>query len=45
MEQPRTVLARLSQARELIQAAGASKFSEVDPSKFWAVGGAGGGDC
>lgn len=40
LEQVRTVLARLSQAgftaqvRELIQAAGASKFSEVDPSKY-----------
>lgn len=40
LEQVRTVLARLSQAghtaqvRELIQAAGASKLSEVDPSKF-----------
>lgn len=38
--QVRTVLARLSQAghtaqvRELIQAAGANKLSEVDPSKF-----------
>lgn len=40
LEQVRTVLARLSQAghtakvRELIQAAGANKLSEVDPSKF-----------
>lgn len=40
LEQVRTVLVRLSQAghtaqvRELIQAAGASKLSEVDPSKF-----------
>lgn len=40
LEQVRTVLARLSQAghttqvRELIQAAGADKLSEVDPSKF-----------
>ncbi|WP_129288932.1 hypothetical protein [Trueperella pyogenes] len=40
LEQVRTVLARLSQAghtaqvRELIQAAGAVKLSEVDPSKF-----------
>lgn len=40
LEQVRTVLARLSQAgqtaqvRELIQAAGASKLSEVDPSKY-----------
>lgn len=40
LEQVRTVLARLSQAghtaqvRELIQAAGAAKLSEVDPSKF-----------
>ncbi|MDK7238120.1 hypothetical protein QP460_000640 [Corynebacterium amycolatum] len=40
LEQVRTVLARLSQAghtaqvRELIQTAGASKLSEVDPSKF-----------
>ncbi|ALU21847.1 hypothetical protein AN398_06970 [Corynebacterium pseudotuberculosis] len=40
LEQVRTVLARLSQAghtaqvRELIQAAGANKFSEVDPAKF-----------
>lgn len=40
LEQVRTVLARLSQAgytaqvRELVQAAGASKLSEVDPSKF-----------
>ncbi|KAA0879048.1 hypothetical protein E7L51_09630 [Corynebacterium amycolatum] len=40
LEQVRTVLARLSQAghtarvRELIQAACASKLSEVDPSKF-----------
>lgn len=40
LEQARTVLARLSQAghtaqvRELIQAAGANKLSEVDPSKF-----------
>ncbi|SPJ39817.1 hypothetical protein CHUV2995_00601 [Corynebacterium diphtheriae subsp. lausannense] len=38
--QVRTVLARLSQAghtaqvRELIQAAGANKLSEVDPAKF-----------
>ncbi|AEX79929.1 hypothetical protein FRC0484_02056 [Corynebacterium diphtheriae] len=40
LEQVRTVLARLSQAghtaqvRELIQAAGANKLSEVDPAKF-----------
>lgn len=40
LEQVRTVLARLSQAghttrvRELIQAAGAAKLSEVDPSKY-----------
>lgn len=40
LEQVRTVLARLSQAghtaqvRELIQAAGANKLSEVDPSKY-----------
>lgn len=40
LEQVRNVLARLSQAghtaqvRELIQAAGANKLSEVDPSKF-----------
>jgi hypothetical protein len=40
LEQVRTVLARLSQAghtaqvRELIQAAGASKLTEVDPSKY-----------
>ncbi|CAM3127176.1 MULTISPECIES: hypothetical protein [Corynebacterium] len=40
LEQVRTVLARLSQAghtarvRELIQAVGANKLSEVDPSKF-----------
>lgn len=40
LEQVRTVLARLSQAshtarvRELIQAAGANKLSEVDLSKF-----------
>lgn len=40
LEQVRTVLTRLSQAghtaqvRELIQAAGANKLSEVDPSKF-----------
>lgn len=40
LEQVRAVLARLSQAghtaqvRELIQAAGANKLSEVDPSKF-----------
>lgn len=40
LEQVRTVLARLSQSgrtaqvRELIQAAGANKLSEVDPSKF-----------
>lgn len=40
LEQVRTVLARLSQAghtaqvRELIQAAGANKLSEVDQSKF-----------
>jgi Ca2+-binding EF-hand superfamily protein len=40
LEQVRTVLARLSQAghtaqvRELIQAAGSNKLSEVDPSKF-----------
>lgn len=40
LEQVRTVLARLSQAghtakvRELIESAGASKLSEVDPSKF-----------
>lgn len=40
LEQVRTVLARLSQAghtaqvRELIQAAGANKLPEVDPSKF-----------
>lgn len=40
LEQVRTVLARLSQAghtarvRELIQAAGASKLSEVDPAKY-----------
>ena len=40
LEQVRTVLARLSQAghtaqmRELIQAAGANKLSEVNPSKF-----------
>lgn len=40
LEQVRTVLARLSQAghtaqvRELIQAAGAAKLSEVHPSKF-----------
>lgn len=40
LEQVRTVLARLSQAghtaqvRELIQAAGANKLSEVDPSQF-----------
>ncbi|HAT1182239.1 TPA: hypothetical protein I8V48_002313 [Corynebacterium striatum] len=40
LEQVRTVLARLSQAghtaqvRELIQDAGASKLSEVDPSKY-----------
>lgn len=40
LEQVRTVLARLSQAghtaqvRELIQAAGASKLSEVDLSKY-----------
>lgn len=40
LEQVRTVLARLSQAghtakvRELIQAAGADKLSEVDPSKY-----------
>lgn len=40
LEQVRTVLARLSQAghtaqvRELIQAAGASKLSEVDPSRY-----------
>lgn len=40
LEQVRTVLARLSQAghtaqvRELIQASGANKLSEVDPSKF-----------
>ena len=40
LEQIRTVFARLSQAGhtaqvcELIQAAGASKLSEVDPSKF-----------
>lgn len=40
LEQVRTVLARMSQAghtaqvRELIQAAGANKLSEVDPSKF-----------
>ena len=40
LEQVRTVLARLSEAghtaqvRELNQAAGASKLSEVDPSKF-----------
>lgn len=40
LEQVRTVLARLSQAghtaqvRELVQAAGASKLSEVDPAKF-----------
>lgn len=40
LEQVRTVLARLSQAghtasvRELIQAAGANKLSEVAPSKY-----------
>lgn len=40
LEQVRTVLARLSQAghtsqvRELIQAAGANKLSEVDPEKY-----------
>lgn len=40
LEQVRTVLAHLSQTghtarvRELIQAAGASKLSEVDPSKY-----------
>lgn len=40
LEQVRTVLARLSQAghtarvRELIQAAGADKLSEVDPAKY-----------
>ena len=40
LEQVRTVLARLSQSgrtaqvRELIQAAGANKLTEVDPSKF-----------
>ncbi|WP_195224891.1 hypothetical protein [Schaalia turicensis] len=40
LEQVRAVLARLSQAghtaqvRELIQAAGASKLSEVDPSRY-----------
>lgn len=40
LEQVRTVLARLSQAghtaqmRELIQAAGANKLSEVNPPKF-----------
>lgn len=40
LEQVRTVLARLSQAghtaqvRELIQAAGANKLSEVHPSKY-----------
>lgn len=40
LEQARTVLARLSQAgrtaqvRELIQAAGANKLSEVDPAKY-----------
>lgn len=40
LEQVRTVLARLSQAghtarvRELIQAAGATKLSEVDPAKY-----------
>lgn len=40
LEQVRTVLARLSQAghtarvRELIQAAGANKLSEVDPSRY-----------
>lgn len=40
LEEVRTVLARLSQAghtaqvRELIQAAGANKLSEVDPSKY-----------
>ncbi|VEH06368.1 RRNA biogenesis protein rrp5 [Corynebacterium kutscheri] len=40
LEQVRTVLARLSQAghtaqvRELIQAAGENKLSEVDPAKF-----------
>lgn len=40
LEQVRTMLARLSQAghtaqvRELIQAAGANKLSEVDPSKY-----------
>ena len=40
LEQVRTVLTRLSQAghtaqvRELIQAAGANKLPEVDPSKF-----------
>lgn len=51
LEQVRTVLVRLSQAghtaqvRELIQAAGANKLSEVDPAKFWATAGAGGGDC
>lgn len=40
LEQVRTVLARLSQTghtaqvRELIQDAGASKLSEVDPAKY-----------
>lgn len=40
LEQVRTVLARLSQAghtaqvRELIQAAGANKLSEIDPAKY-----------
>lgn len=40
LEQVRTVLAKLSQAghtakvRELIQAAGANKLSEVDPAKY-----------
>ena len=40
LEEVRTVLARLSQAghtaqvRELIQATGANKLSEVDPAKF-----------